>query len=104
MLSYFTELNRKRVPLGELDFVTHATNPIVHAADDLSVMQTLEAIPFITRSTRAFVGDKPYRLGPTTIGMRQTPTARAPCRTRTGAAFRWRTTIRGRAAFSAPPS
>ncbi|MBB3936622.1 D-apionate lactonase [Aureimonas phyllosphaerae] len=73
MLSYFTELNRKRVPLGELDFVTHATNPIVHAADDLSVMQTLEAIPFITRSTRAFVGDKPYRLGPTTIGMRQNP-------------------------------
>ena len=73
MLSYFTELNRKRVPLDELDFVTHATNPIVHAADDLSVMQTLEAIPFITRSTRAFVGDKPYRLGPTTIGMRQNP-------------------------------
>ncbi|RIX97606.1 hypothetical protein D3218_18545 [Aureimonas flava] len=73
MLSYFTELNRKRVPLDGLDFVTHATNPIVHAADDLSVMQTLEAIPFITRSTRAFVGAKPYRLGPTTIGMRQNP-------------------------------
>jgi D-apionolactonase len=73
MFSYFTELNRKRVPLGDLDFVTHATNPIVHAADDLSVMQTLEAIPFIARSTRAFVGNMPYRLGPTTIGMRQNP-------------------------------
>ncbi|NEJ83166.1 hypothetical protein GR268_42570, partial [Rhizobium leguminosarum] len=35
MLSYFTELNRKRVPDGQLDFVSHCTNPIVHAADDL---------------------------------------------------------------------
>ncbi|MBB4574547.1 hypothetical protein [Rhizobium lentis] len=73
MLSYFTELNRKRVPAGEIDFVSHCTNPIVHAADDLSVMQTLEALPFITRSVRAIYGDKPYRIGPSTIPMRQNP-------------------------------
>ena len=35
MLSYFTELNRKRVPHEQLDFVTHCTCPIVHASDDL---------------------------------------------------------------------
>ncbi|MBY5371014.1 hypothetical protein [Rhizobium leguminosarum] len=73
MLSYFTELNRKRVPDGQLDFVSHCTNPIVHAADDLSLMQTLEALPFITRSVRAIYGDKPYRIGPSTIPMRQNP-------------------------------
>jgi D-apionolactonase len=73
MLSYFTELNRKRVPPQRLDFVTHCTNPIVHAADDLSVMQTLEALPFITRSVRAIYGDMPYRIGPSTIAMRQNP-------------------------------
>jgi hypothetical protein len=73
MLSYFTELNRKRVPGELIDFVTHCTNPIVHAADDLSVMQTLEALPFITRSVRAIYGDKPYRIGPSTIPMRQNP-------------------------------
>ncbi|MDJ1633790.1 D-apionate lactonase [Rhizobium rhizogenes] len=73
MLSYFTELNRKRVPPEQLDFITHCTNPIVHAADDLSVMQTLEALPFITRSVRAIYGDKPYRIGPSTIPMRQNP-------------------------------
>ncbi|MBY5325961.1 hypothetical protein [Rhizobium leguminosarum] len=73
MLSYFTELNRKRVPDGQLDFVSHCTNPIVHAADDLSVMQTLEALLFITRSVRAIYGDKPYRIGPSTIPMRQNP-------------------------------
>jgi hypothetical protein len=73
MLSYFTELNRKRVPADKLDFITHCTNPIVHAADDLSVMQTLEALPFITRSVRGIYGDRRYRIGPSTIPMRQNP-------------------------------
>jgi hypothetical protein len=73
MFSYFTELNRKRVPSSPLDFITHCTCPIVHAADDLSVMQSLEALPFINRSVRAIYGDKPYRIGPSTIAMRQNP-------------------------------
>lgn len=74
MFSYFTELNRKRPPVELLDFVTHATNPIVHAADDESVMETLSTLPHITRSARAIIGEtKPYRIGPSTIGMRQNP-------------------------------
>lgn len=73
MFSYFTELNRKRVPADQLDFVTHCTCPIVHAADDLSIMQSLEALPFITQSARAIFGAKPYRIGPSTIAMRQNP-------------------------------
>jgi D-apionolactonase len=74
MLTYFTELNRKRPPVELLDFVSHCTCPIVHAADDLSVMQTLEAMPSITRSARAIMGkDKAYWIGPSTIGMRQNP-------------------------------
>ena len=73
MFSTFTEFNRKRPPVDRLDFVTHTTNPIVHAADDRSVMQTLEALPHITRSCRAIIGGAPYRIGPSTIGMRQNP-------------------------------
>lgn len=74
MFSYFTELNRKRPPLALLDYVTHCTCPIVHDADDRAVMQSLEALPFILRSARAFIGaDMPYRIGPSTIGMRQNP-------------------------------
>ena len=38
--------------------MTHATNPIVHAADDDSVMETLEALPHITRSARAIIGSR----------------------------------------------
>ncbi len=73
MMSYFTELNRKRVPAGLVDYISHATNPIVHAADDRSVMQTLKALAYIARSVRAIYGDKPYRIGPSTIAMRQNP-------------------------------
>jgi hypothetical protein len=73
-LSYFTELNRKRPPVELLDFVSHCTCPIVHAADDLSVMESLEALPHITRSARAIIGkDKGYWIGPSTIGMRHNP-------------------------------
>ncbi|TDY15522.1 hypothetical protein B0G81_8571 [Paraburkholderia sp. BL6665CI2N2] len=73
MLSYFTELNRKRPPLDLVDWVTHATCPIVHAADDVSVMETLETLPHITRSCRALIGTQPYAIGPISIGMRQNP-------------------------------
>ena len=78
MFSYFTELNRKRPPADRLDYVTHTTCPIVHDADDRSVMETLEALPFVIASTRAFIGGKPYWVGPSTIGMRQNPYGAAP--------------------------
>ena len=73
MLSYFTEFNRKRPPVGMLDFVAHGTNPIVHAADDRSVMQTLTALPWILRSGQAIADGKLYRLGLSSIPMRQNP-------------------------------
>ena len=73
MASLFTELNRKRPPLGHLDFVSHALCPIVHAADDGHVMETLETIPHIARSMREIIGGCGYRIGPATIAMRQNP-------------------------------
>ncbi|UFN47581.1 hypothetical protein LPC08_16360 [Roseomonas sp. OT10] len=73
MLTYFTELNRCR-PTGEgIDFVSHATAPIVHAADDLSVMETLEALPHIARSVRALWPGLGYRIGPSSLAMRSNP-------------------------------
>ena len=73
MLSFFTELNRKPVPKGLFDFVTHSLCPIVHAADDVSVMETLEAIPSIIASTRNMTGKTPYHLGPSSIPCRDNP-------------------------------
>jgi D-apionolactonase len=73
MLSYFTELNRKPVPPGLFDFVTHTVCPIVHAADDISVMETLEALPWIFASAHAMIGKAPYHIGPSGIPCRDNP-------------------------------
>lgn len=73
MHSYFTELNRCRPPVDAIDAVTHSTCPIVHAADDASVMESLEALPWIFESVRALFPGKPYWIGPTAIGMRFNP-------------------------------
>jgi hypothetical protein len=81
MASYFTELNRKRPLVELLDFVTHTTCPIVHAADDRSVMETLEALPAIIASASAFSGGRRRRIGPSAIGCRQNPYGAAPFET-----------------------
>ena len=61
MFTHFTELNRKRPPLDLLDFVTFATSAIVHAADDRSVMETIEALPHVAASARALAGSAAFR-------------------------------------------
>jgi hypothetical protein len=68
MLANFTELNRKRPPKKLFDFITHATSGLVHAADDRSVMETIETIEHIIRSTKRIIGATPYRIGPSHIG------------------------------------
>jgi hypothetical protein len=73
MFSYFTELNRKRPPVEALDFVVHTSCPIVHACDDTTVTENLEAVPHIVKSIRAFAAGKLYRAGPTAIGARDNP-------------------------------
>jgi hypothetical protein len=73
MFSYFTELNRKRPPADHLDFVVHTTCPIVHACDDRTATENLEALPHIIRSTAAFIHGKPYQVGPSCIGARDNP-------------------------------
>ena len=78
MFSYFTELNRKRPPAEVLDYVSHTTCPIVHDADDRAVMESLEALPPVIASVRAMAAGTAYRVGPSTIGMRQNPYGAAP--------------------------
>lgn len=73
MFSFFTEFNRKRVPTRRLDFVHNTTCPIVHAADDRSVMETLEALAYQVTTARSFIGKTPYRIGPSGIGCRDNP-------------------------------
>jgi len=70
---YFTELNRKPPPFDGLDFVIHPTCAIVHAADDRSITETVETLPYVIHSGRSLFGAKPYCLGPVGIGTRTSP-------------------------------
>ena len=53
--AYFTEINRERPPRDAA--VCYSFNPQVHAGDDRSVMETLEAQPDTVASAREFCDD-----------------------------------------------
>lgn len=74
----FTELNRKRPPLDDIEAVTFSTSAIIHAADDQSVMETLEALPAVMASARAIAGGREIVVGPSAIGLRDNPAAADP--------------------------
>lgn len=78
MMSYFTEINRKRPPAADADFITFTNSALVHASDDRSVTEGLEALPAMARSVRAFSGGRPFAVGPSAIGMRFNPYGAAP--------------------------
>jgi len=69
----FYLLNRHRPPVDLIDFVTHSTSCVVHAADDRSIMETLQTLPHQIRSARRFCGELPYCLGPVNIGLEFNP-------------------------------
>ncbi len=73
MLTNFTEFNRCRPDTSAADFITHGNSATVHAADDWSVVQTLETYADIFASARRIGGDLSYRLGLSAIGMRSNP-------------------------------
>lgn len=73
MLTHFTEFNRRPPDTSLGDYVTFANTAIVHAADDMSVWETLETLPHIFASAKALSGDLPMRLGLVSIGMRSNP-------------------------------
>lgn len=73
MLTLFTELNRHPGAGDVGDYVTHGSSAIVHAADDASVLETLEALPQVFADARTIAGARALRLGLVSIGMRSNP-------------------------------
>jgi hypothetical protein len=75
---FFTELNRTRTPVEDLDLVCYSLNPQVHAFDNLSLVETLAAQATTVGSARHFIGDLPLAVGPVTLKMRFNPNATGP--------------------------
>ena len=78
VLTNFTELNRCPPANEQWNYISHGNTAIVHAADDQSVMETLEALPQIFTSTQALSHSRPCRLGLVSIGARTNPYGSAP--------------------------
>jgi hypothetical protein len=76
--NFFTELNRERPPVDDVDFVVYSLNPQVHAFDNTSLIENLAAQTVTVTSARAFSGGKPVVVSPVTLKMRSNPNATAP--------------------------
>src|SRR5690606_6596188 len=73
--AFFTELNRNPVDAQSLDGVTYSINPQVHAFDDQSLVETLEAQGYTVQSARRLYPDKKIRISPISFHMRWNPNA-----------------------------
>lgn len=76
--AFFTELNRKRPDPALWQGLSFATTPTVHAADDVSVMETLQSLPHILNSANVLANDLPLLVGPIGIGARLNPYGSGP--------------------------
>jgi hypothetical protein len=64
---YFNELNRHRIPPGPADGLAWSVNPQIHAFDDLSLMENLQAQPDTLATARFFAPGTPCYVTPVTL-------------------------------------
>ncbi len=76
--AYFTELNRERPAIDQLDLVCYSLNPQVHAFDNASLVETLAAQATTVASARAFSSDLPIAVTSVTLRPRFNPNATGP--------------------------
>jgi hypothetical protein len=76
--AFFAELNRGRPPLEHLDLLCYSVNPQVHAFDNRSLIETLEAQAATVESVRQFSGGRPIAVSPVTLRPRYNPNATGP--------------------------
>ena len=86
---FFVQLNRLEA-LGDVDFLTFTTSPIVHGADDDAVMLTLQSLPSMIETLRARfsqakllsqlrnLSSAKIAVGPSTIAVRRSPLGKQP--------------------------
>jgi hypothetical protein len=73
--AFFTELNRERPPADLLDFVIYSVNPQVHAFDNLSLVEALQAHVETVRTAWSFSENAKIVVSPITFKMRFNPNA-----------------------------
>jgi D-apionolactonase len=69
----FVELNRSALCVGELDLVTFSLNPQVHAEDEATLRENLEAHGMVARAARSISRGLPVCISPITLKPRERP-------------------------------
>jgi hypothetical protein len=81
---YFTELNRERPPVAVSDAICYSINPQVHAFDNASLVENLEAQAHTVRTARSFAADRWLAVTPVTLRPRFNPNASSAPASATG--------------------
>ncbi len=76
--AYFAELNRTRPEMSGLDGLVYSLNPQVHAFDEQSMAETLEAQAVTVRTARAFAHGRRVHVSPVTLRPRFNANATGP--------------------------
>jgi hypothetical protein len=74
----FADLNRKRPDPSSFDVVAYSINPQVHAKDETSLIENLEAQRDTVTTARSFCGNLPVVISPVTLRPRFNPDAVGP--------------------------
>ena len=74
---FFAQLNRLERSGGE-DFMAFTVCPIVHSADDTTVMRGLQSLPSMLATARRRHPGREWHLGPSGLGARASPLGRQP--------------------------
>jgi hypothetical protein len=75
---FFAEINRGRPEVEAMDGVVYSINPQVHACDDESLVENLEAQVATVETARSFSGDRPITVSPITLAARNGPYPAGP--------------------------
>jgi hypothetical protein len=73
--AFFTELNRGRPPMEDLDYLVYSISPQVHAFDNDSLIECTYSAPYTIRTAKEFSNNKPVNISPVTFRMRWNPYA-----------------------------
>jgi hypothetical protein len=76
--AYFAELNRARPAAEKADFVSFTISPQVHAFDDASLIENLEAQAEVIKSAKKLFPGKPIFVSPVSLKQRFNVVATAP--------------------------
>ena len=75
----FNEINKNRFRPGQADYITFALDPQEHAFDDLTILENIETLEHLVKSTKAIYGDAmQVHVSPITLRKRFNPYATNP--------------------------